>query len=51
MAFPDSVALTTTAVTQQQGKLTLADVEVPYLQDHQVYVKVEFAAFNPTDSM
>ncbi|OAK94577.1 GroES-like protein [Phaeosphaeriaceae sp. SRC1lsM3a] len=51
MAFPNSVALTTTAVTQQQGKLTLADVEVPYLQDHQVYVKVEFAAFNPTDRL
>ncbi|KAF2016869.1 GroES-like protein [Aaosphaeria arxii CBS 175.79] len=40
-----------TAVVQHQDSLVLSTVQLPSLQDHQVYVKVEFAAFNPTDRL
>lgn len=50
MTSSDSVGTTATAAVQQQSDLVFADVEVPQLQAHQVYVEVEFAAFNPTDS-
>jgi NADPH:quinone reductase-like Zn-dependent oxidoreductase len=43
--------MTAQAVIQHQRNLVLAEVNVPQLQTSQVYVKVEFAAFNPTDSM
>lgn len=49
MASTDNAATTATAVIQQQTDLVSADVELPLLQAHQVYIKVEYAAFNPTD--
>lgn len=49
MASTDNATATATAVIQQQADLVSTDVEVPQLQAHQVYVKVEYAAFNPTD--
>lgn len=40
-----------TAIIQQGNSLVLGEAELPPLQEHQVYVKVEYAAFNPTDRM
>ncbi|EXA31450.1 hypothetical protein BFJ63_vAg18387 [Fusarium oxysporum f. sp. narcissi] len=51
MASTDNAATTATAVIQRQTDLVSTDVEVPQLQAHQVYVKVEYAAFNPTDRL
>lgn len=39
------------AVVQRGDALISESVELPALQEHQVYVKVEYAAFNPTDRM
>ncbi|RSL41028.1 hypothetical protein CEP53_013017 [Fusarium sp. AF-6] len=39
------------AIIQQNQSLVLGDVELPPLKEHQVYVKVEYAAFNPTDRL
>ncbi|RSL98994.1 hypothetical protein CEP52_009953 [Fusarium oligoseptatum] len=39
------------AIIQQSQSLVLGDVELPPLKEHQVYVKVEYAAFNPTDRL
>ncbi|KAH6963259.1 chaperonin 10-like protein [Fusarium avenaceum] len=51
MASTDNATTTAIAVIQQQSDLVSTDVEVPQLQAHQVYVKVEYAAFNPTDRL
>jgi len=40
-----------TAIIQQGKSLVLGEAELPPLKEHQVYVKVEYAAFNPTDRM
>ncbi|PNP84198.1 hypothetical protein FNYG_02886 [Fusarium nygamai] len=39
------------AIIQKGSGLTQGDVTLPLLKDHQVYVKVEYAAFNPTDRL
>lgn len=39
------------AVVQQNRQLIVENVALPELQPHQVYVSVEWAAFNPTDRM
>lgn len=39
------------AIIQQGRSLVLGETELPPLKEHQVYVKVEYAAFNPTDRM
>ncbi|KAL5083492.1 hypothetical protein Trisim1_001422 [Trichoderma cf. simile WF8] len=39
------------AVVQRGDALISESVELPALQEHQVYVKVEYAAFNPTDGL
>ena len=49
MAPTNDTPTIATAVVQQQSDLVSTDVELPQLQAHQVYVKVEYAAFNPTD--
>lgn len=49
MASTDNATTTAIAVIQQQSDLVSTDVEVRQLQAHQIYVKVEYAAFNPTD--
>ncbi|KAF5254422.1 hypothetical protein FANTH_680 [Fusarium anthophilum] len=51
MTSTNNTATTTTAVVQRQADLVSTDVEIPLLQAHQVYVKVEYAAFNPTDRL
>jgi NADPH:quinone reductase-like Zn-dependent oxidoreductase len=40
-----------TAIIQQGKSIVLGEAELPPLKEHQVYVKVEYAAFNPTDRM
>ncbi|KAJ4169027.1 hypothetical protein NW754_010959 [Fusarium falciforme] len=40
-----------TAIIQQGKSLILGEAELPPLKEHQVYVKVEYAAFNPTDRL
>ncbi|KFA70988.1 hypothetical protein S40288_10352 [Stachybotrys chartarum IBT 40288] len=47
----DTITISATAVAQQGKDLVVANVTLPPLQDHQVYVQVEFAAFNPTDRL
>lgn len=37
------------AILQKGSSLTQGNVTLPPLKEHQVYVKVEYAAFNPTD--
>lgn len=49
MAPTNDTPTIATAVVQQQSDLVSTDVELPQLQAHQVYVRVEYAAFNPTD--
>ncbi|KAK1657234.1 chaperonin 10-like protein [Colletotrichum godetiae] len=39
------------AVVQQNRQLVVENVPLPELQPHQVYVAVEWAAFNPTDRL
>ncbi|KLO97441.1 toxD protein [Fusarium fujikuroi] len=39
------------AILQKGKGLTQANVNLPPLKEHQVYVKVEHAAFNPTDRL
>ncbi|KAF5624605.1 toxD [Fusarium tjaetaba] len=39
------------AIIQKDKGLTQGNVTLPPLKDHQVYVKVEYAAFNPTDRL
>ncbi|KAJ0307426.1 hypothetical protein COL5a_000281 [Colletotrichum fioriniae] len=39
------------AVVQQNRQLIVENVALPELQPHQVYVSVEWAAFNPTDRL
>ncbi|KAM0437836.1 hypothetical protein ACHAPT_002201 [Fusarium lateritium] len=39
------------AIIQQGQSLVLGEMALPPLKGHQVYVKVEFAAFNPTDRL
>ncbi|GKU21736.1 oxidoreductase [Fusarium langsethiae] len=51
MASTDDNPTIATAVVQQQTDLVSTDVKLPQLQAHQVYVKVEYAAFNPTDRL
>ena len=46
-----AAALAAIAVVQQDRKLVLDEVQLPPLQEHQVYVKVSWAAFNPTDRL
>lgn len=41
---------TPTAVVQRGSDLVIEGIQLPALKEHQVYVKVERAAFNPTDS-
>jgi NADPH:quinone reductase-like Zn-dependent oxidoreductase len=41
---------TPTAVVQRGNDLVIEEIELPALKEHQVCVKVECAAFNPTDS-
>lgn len=38
-----------TAIVQRDNKLIEEKITLPTLKEHQVYVKVEYAAFNPTD--
>ncbi|KAJ3460674.1 hypothetical protein MRS44_011541 [Fusarium solani] len=40
-----------TAIIQQGKSIVLGEAELPPLKEHQVYVKVEYAAFNPTDRL
>ncbi|KAI8716393.1 PKS-ER domain-containing protein [Fusarium sp. LHS14.1] len=40
-----------TAIIQKGKSLVVGQVELPPLKEHQVYVKVEYAAFNPTDRL
>ncbi|KAM5345640.1 hypothetical protein ACJ41O_011501 [Fusarium nematophilum] len=40
-----------TAIVQRGKTLTQEKVKLPPLKEHQVYVKVEYAAFNPTDRL
>lgn len=49
MSTIDGASVNATAVIQRGKDLEVAQVDLPRLQDHQVYVKVELAAFNPTD--
>jgi NADPH:quinone reductase-like Zn-dependent oxidoreductase len=51
MNVSDNVALTATAVTHKHGNVVVAEVNVPSLQAHEIYINVEFAASNPTDSI
>lgn len=38
-----------TAIIQKNKALALAATALPALKEHQAYVKVNYAAFNPTD--
>jgi NADPH:quinone reductase-like Zn-dependent oxidoreductase len=49
MADIAGVSVDASAVIQQGKDLAVAKISLPRLQDHQVYVRVDFAAFNPTD--
>lgn len=42
---------TPTAVVQRGSDLVIEGIQLPALKEHQVYVKVERAAFNPTDRL
>ncbi|KAK1453407.1 hypothetical protein CMEL01_05066 [Colletotrichum melonis] len=44
-----SIVDRTVAVVQKNRQLVVENVALPTLQPHQVYVSVEWAAFNPTD--
>ncbi|KAF4501666.1 toxD [Fusarium agapanthi] len=44
-------AMESIAILQQGKGLTQGNVTLPPLKEHQVYVKVEYAAFNPTDRL
>lgn len=37
------------AITQKDKGFTKGSVTLPPLKEHQVYVRVRYAAFNPTD--
>jgi NADPH:quinone reductase-like Zn-dependent oxidoreductase len=39
------------AVLQKGKGLVQGNITLPPLKEHQVYVRVEYAAFNPTDRM
>ncbi|EYB23449.1 hypothetical protein FG05_11454 [Fusarium graminearum] len=51
MADIAGVSVDASAVIQQGKDLAVAKISLPRLQDHQVYVRVDFAAFNPTDRL
>lgn len=42
-------AMESIAILQKGKGLTQGIITLPPLKEHQVYVKVEYAAFNPTD--
>ncbi|KAK1718203.1 chaperonin 10-like protein [Colletotrichum lupini] len=46
-----SIVDRTVAVVQKNRQLVVENVALPALQPHQVYVSVEWAAFNPTDRL
>ncbi|RKL41593.1 hypothetical protein BFJ72_g5485 [Fusarium proliferatum] len=47
--IPSTSTMESIAILQKGKGLTQANVNLPPLKEHQVYVKVEHAAFNPTD--
>ncbi|KAF4334076.1 branched-chain amino acid aminotransferase [Fusarium beomiforme] len=47
----DNVTMESLAVIQKDKTLTKGKVTLPPLQEHQVYVRVQYAAFNPTDRL
>ncbi|VTT68137.1 unnamed protein product [Fusarium fujikuroi] len=49
--IPSTSTMESIAILQKGKGLTQANVNLPPLKEHQVYVKVEHAAFNPTDRL
>ncbi|KAF5248214.1 hypothetical protein FANTH_6006 [Fusarium anthophilum] len=49
--IPSSPTMESIAIIQKGKGLTQGSVTLPPLKEHQVYVKVEHAAFNPTDRL
>ncbi|KAF5265198.1 hypothetical protein FOXYS1_4005 [Fusarium oxysporum] len=49
--IPSTSAMESIAILQKGKGLTQGIVTLPPLKEHQVYVKVEYAAFNPTDRL
>ncbi|KAL9561659.1 hypothetical protein ACKAV7_014215 [Fusarium commune] len=49
--IPSTPAMKSIAILQKGKGLTLGNVTLPPLKEHWVYVKVAYAAFNPTDRL
>ncbi|KAF5593859.1 toxD [Fusarium subglutinans] len=49
--IPSSPTMESIAIIQKDKGLTQGTITLPPLKEHQVYVKVEYAAFNPTDRL